>query len=109
MAPSAPLPLLSRVAVGAGRTVAGASKLARLGTGSVIGGRLSLAIDHQLLGRLTAGREIALVSATNGKTTTTRLLAAALATAGPVVSNAHGANMAPGLVAALGGAGPADV
>jgi UDP-N-acetylmuramyl tripeptide synthase len=109
MAGPAPLPLLSRVAVGAGRTVAGASKLARLGTGSVIGGRLSLAIDHDLLGRLTAGREIALVSATNGKTTTTRLLAAALATRTPVVSNAHGANMAPGLVAALGGAGPGDV
>jgi UDP-N-acetylmuramyl tripeptide synthase len=98
-----PLPLRSRVAIGAGRTVAGASKVARLGGGSVIGGRVSLAIDPQLLDRLAAGRPVALVSATNGKTTTTRLLAAALATAGPVVSNSQGANMSPGLVAALGG------
>ncbi len=84
--------------------MAGGSKLARLGSGSVIGGRVSLAVDPQLLSKLAAGRPVALVSATNGKTTTTRLLAAALATAGPVVSNAEGANMAPGHVAALGGA-----
>jgi UDP-N-acetylmuramyl tripeptide synthase len=100
------LPLRSRVAIDAGRTVAGASKVARLGGGSVIGGRVSLAIDPDLLGRLAAGRRVALVSATNGKTTTTHLLAAALATTGPVVSNSQGANMPPGLVAALGASRP---
>lgn len=100
------LPLRSRLAIGAGRTVAGASKLAHLGTGSVIGGRVSIALDGDLLARLTAGREVALVSGTNGKTTTTHLLAAALETRGPVVSNSLGANMPPGLVAALGQAVP---
>jgi UDP-N-acetylmuramyl tripeptide synthase len=99
-------PLRAKVAVAAGRTVAGASKLAHLGSGSVIGGRVSLALDGDLLATLARGREIALVSATNGKTTTTRLLATALLRHGPVASNELGANMPPGLVAALGEADP---
>lgn len=71
---------------------------------------MSLLIDHHLLSELTAelGREVALVSATNGKTTTTRLLSAGLAVDRPVVSNTLGANMPPGHVAALGGARPGD-
>jgi UDP-N-acetylmuramyl tripeptide synthase len=48
------------------------------------------------------------VSATNGKTTTTRFLRAAVERGGvPVVSNHTGANMAAGLAAALG-TGPQD-
>jgi UDP-N-acetylmuramyl tripeptide synthase len=50
---------------------------------------------------LVAGRQVVFVSATNGKTTTTKLLAAALRAAGPVVTNASGANMPAGIVAAL--------
>ena len=51
----------------------------------------------RLLATLAAGRRVALVTGTNGKTTTTRLLAAALAgrTAVAVVSNDTGANMPP--------------
>ncbi|MDQ1395818.1 MAG: hypothetical protein QOG64_1077 [Acidimicrobiaceae bacterium] len=60
-----------------------------------------LAVDPAALRHLAAGRPTALVSGTNGKTTTTRLLAAALGTAGPVVSNARGANMPAGLASAL--------
>lgn len=82
------------------------SKLTGLGSGSVIGGRASLLIDPRLLASLTAGRAVAVVSATNGKTTTTRLLSAALGADRPVVSNLMGANMLPGHVAALGGADP---
>jgi UDP-N-acetylmuramyl tripeptide synthase len=92
--------------VAAGKTVAAASRATRLGSGSVIGGRVSLLLDRRLLEQLTADREVALVSATNGKTTTTRLLTAALAADRPVVSNTEGANMPPGHVAALGGAPP---
>jgi UDP-N-acetylmuramyl tripeptide synthase len=44
---------------------------------------------------------IALVTGTNGKTTTTRLLTAAMGTRGPVTTNAAGANLASGLVSAL--------
>ena len=66
------------------------------------GGRVGLALDPRLLATLAAGRRVALVSGTNGKTTTTHLLAAALA--GPdtasVVSNTTGANMPAGHVAA---------
>jgi len=83
----------------------GAARLARaagLG-GSVIGGHLGLRLDPRLLAKLAAGRRIVTVSATNGKTTTTNLLTAALATAGPVISNAQGSNLATGLAAALAG------
>ena len=41
------------------------------------------------------------VTGTNGKSTTTRMTAAALGTLGPVATNAEGANMDAGLVAAL--------
>ena len=50
---------------------------------------------------LVDGRRVVFVSATNGKTTTTKLLAAALRAAEPVVTNASGANMPAGIVAAL--------
>ncbi|MGO9456009.1 MAG: DUF1727 domain-containing protein, partial [Acidimicrobiales bacterium] len=75
------------------------SRRLRLGGGTVVGGRVGLAVDHGLLARLAAGRPVALVSGTNGKTTTTRLLAVALG--GPVVTNATGSNMPAGHVAAL--------
>jgi UDP-N-acetylmuramyl tripeptide synthase len=104
---AAHLPLRSRAAIVAGKTVAGASKITNLGSGSVIGGRVSLALDSDLLATLTRDREVAIVSATNGKTTTTHLLATALERHGPVVSNSLGANMPPGIVAALGEADPA--
>ncbi|MEZ5141531.1 MAG: MurT ligase domain-containing protein [Acidimicrobiales bacterium] len=100
------LPRRSRAAVYAGRTVAGASKLSHLGSGSVIGGRVALALDPELLARVLAGRRVVLVSGTNGKTTTTHLLTAALATLGRVATNDLGANMPPGIVAALGRAAP---
>jgi UDP-N-acetylmuramyl tripeptide synthase len=67
----------------------------------VIGGRVILAVDPHALDRLAAGHPVALVSGTNGKTTTTSLLGAALATTGPVVTNAQGANLPPGLAVAL--------
>jgi UDP-N-acetylmuramyl tripeptide synthase len=78
-----------------------------LGSGTVIGGRAGLAVDPQLVARLAAGRPVALVSGTNGKTTTTRLLSVALAGTGPVVSNTTGSNMPAGHAAALA-AGPAS-
>jgi len=44
---------------------------------------------------------VVLVSGTNGKTTTSHMLAAALSTLGEVAHNASGSNMADGAVAAL--------
>ncbi|HUZ44750.1 MAG TPA: DUF1727 domain-containing protein [Acidimicrobiales bacterium] len=83
-----------------------ASRLAGRGGGGVIGGRVTLLVDPDALARLARGRRSVLVSGTNGKTTTTRLLAAALATAGPTATNSGGANLPYGLVAALSSAPP---
>jgi UDP-N-acetylmuramyl tripeptide synthase len=75
----------------------------------VAGGRSGLRVDPQLLQHLTATRQVALVTGTNGKTTTTRLLAVALGSGGAkVVSNETGSNMPPGHVAALAGDRRAD-
>lgn len=62
-----------------------------------------LAVDPGALSGLSRGHEVALVSGTNGKTTTTSLLRAALATTGPVVTNMLGANLPPGIASALAG------
>ena len=95
------LPLRTRVAALAGRAIADASRWVGAGEGSVIGGRVALAIDQRSLELMAAGHQSAVVSGTNGKTTTTRLLAAALASRGPVSTNSAGANLIPGLVSTL--------
>jgi len=62
-------------------------------------------IDPDLLAHLAAGRHIALISGTNGKTTTTRLTAAAMGVLGEVATNSLGANMPTGHTSALAKAG----
>ena len=103
------LPGRARAAVAAVRAVNRVSKSTGLGSGTVIGGRAGLAIDAGLLARLAEHRQLALVSGTNGKTTTTGLLAAALSAADdrPVLTNDTGANMPAGHVAALAADGSA--
>lgn len=65
----------------------------------MVRGRAVLALDPRALRRLAHGRRSVMVSGTNGKSTTTRLVCAALG--GRVATNSSGANMAPGLVTAL--------
>ena len=97
------LPLRARLATTVGGAAGRASRLAGRGDGSVIGGVIGLRVEPDLLALLAVGRQIVLVTGTNGKTTTTRLVTAALgALAQDVATNAYGANMAEGLVAALG-------
>ncbi len=84
--------------------VSGASRRLGFGGGSVIGGRVGLLIAPDLLSVLAADRPVALVSGTNGKTTTTHLLAAALGGPGRVATSAAGANLPPGLAVALAAA-----
>ncbi|MGH4004581.1 MAG: Mur ligase family protein, partial [Pseudonocardiaceae bacterium] len=98
----------TRVAVQAGLAAAALSRRLGLGTGSIIGGRVTLALDHRALQRLAAGRRVVLVSGTNGKTTTNHLIAAAVRTVGPLAHNAGGSNMSDGVVAALADAPDAD-
>src|SRR5215475_4510486 len=62
-------------------------------------------IDPKLLANLASGRRIALISGTNGKTTTTRLTAAAVGVLGDVATNSLGANMPTGHTSALARAG----
>ena len=92
----------------AGRTVSEISRRAGAGAGTVIGGRVTLALDPKALEVMATGHQVALVSGTNGKTTTTRLLAAALSTRGSVASNASGSNLLSGLVGALSYERPGD-
>jgi len=85
----------------AGAAAAGLSRITRQGDGTTVGGRITLAIDPRALEHAAGGRDLALVTGTNGKTTTRSFLVAALETLGPVVSNAGGANLPTGLTAAL--------
>jgi hypothetical protein len=87
------LPLRAKVASSVSRTAAAISRAAGRGDGSVIGGWIGLKIDPDLLRHLFAGRKVALVSGTNGKTTTTRLTAAAMGVLGDVATNSLGADM----------------
>jgi UDP-N-acetylmuramyl tripeptide synthase len=97
------LPLRARLATTIGGAAGRVSRITGRGDGSVIGGVLGLRVEPDLVRLLSVGRQIVLVSATNGKTTTTRLITAALGALGQeVASNAFGANMAAGLASALG-------
>ena len=97
------LPLRARLATTIGGAAGRVSRLSGRGDGSVIGGVLGLRMEPDLLRILAADRQIVLVTGTNGKTTTTRLITAALESLGQsVASNAFGANMEAGLASALG-------
>ncbi|GLX10260.1 MurT ligase domain-containing protein [Microbispora sp. NBRC 16548] len=95
------LPLRAQLASALGRTAATLSRATGRGDGSVIGGRVGLMLEPDLLRKLAADRKLVLVSATNGKTTTTRLITSALQEFGDVATNAFGANMPAGHVSAL--------
>jgi lipid II isoglutaminyl synthase (glutamine-hydrolysing) len=99
------LPIRARVATTLGEAAGKVSRLTGRGDGSVIGGVVGLRVAPDLLRQLAAGRQIVLVTGTNGKTTTTRLVAAAIGSLGQeVATNAFGANMESGLVSALSSA-----
>jgi UDP-N-acetylmuramyl tripeptide synthase len=93
----------ARLALTAGRAAGWASRVTGRGAGTQVSGRVMLGIQPDLLDEVAGGRRVALVSATNGKTTTTRLLTEALRAGGlTVVTNHTGANMPAGIAAALG-------
>ncbi|NBE99487.1 DUF1727 domain-containing protein [Nonomuraea sp. KC401] len=95
------LPLRAQLASALGRSAATLSRMTGRGDGSVIGGRVGLMLEPDLLRKLALDRKLALISATNGKTTTTRLVTSALLELGEVATNAFGANMPAGHVSAL--------
>jgi lipid II isoglutaminyl synthase (glutamine-hydrolysing) len=95
------LPVRARAAVLAARIVSGAAR--RAGRhGSVIGGRVATVLDRRVLARLAAERTVVLVTGTNGKTTTTSMIARVLGGADAEVATNHlGANMPDGITTAL--------
>lgn len=91
----------ARLALAAGASARWASRVTGRGAGAMIGGLVAMTLDRSVLRQLATGRRTVVVTGTNGKSTTTRMTAAALATMGSVATNAEGANMDAGLVAAL--------
>ncbi|WP_290714101.1 MULTISPECIES: MurT ligase domain-containing protein [Gordonia] len=95
------LPARTRLALVAAASARWASRTAGRGKGSMIGGLVAAKVDPSIMSRLGLGRRTALVTGTNGKSTTTRMLAAALAGVAPVATQADGANMDAGIIATL--------
>lgn len=103
-----------RAATLAGSLAATASRIAGRGSGASIKGTVMTRLDPLALPKLLAGKRIAMVSGTNGKTTTTHFIAAAMqASLGPdarrMVHNADGANLHHGIASALAGNRSADI
>lgn len=112
------LPWAARVRLGAalvaGNAAALASRLARRGSGASIRGQVLTRLAPDAFRLLVRGRRIAAVSGTNGKTTTTHLLAAAIRAGldgqtSRLVTNADGANLHYGIASALSQRPGADV
>ncbi len=103
--------LRGRSALALGSAARWASRVTGRGAGAMIGGLVAMTLDPSVLRQLGTGRRTAVITGTNGKSTTTRMVAAALQTIGPpeapgrrhqtVATNSEGANMDAGLVAAL--------
>lgn len=90
------------MAVRAGATAGRLSRLSGRGAGATISGRVINGLSPRALEELATGLRVCLVSATNGKTTTTRLLTAAVRTgAESVASNDTGANLTSGIAPVL--------
>jgi len=94
----------SWLAVCAGRLAGAASRALRRGGGTAVAGLVALQLDGALPRRLSGqlGHGSAIVTGTNGKTTTGRMLAAIAREAGlRPLANASGSNLMRGVTAAL--------
>lgn len=94
-----------RVATLLGNLAAFGSKVSGRGSGASIRGMVMMKLDPGIFNHLLAGKRLAVVSGTNGKTTTTHLLTAALresvGSRDQVVTNPDGANLREGVVSAI--------
>jgi UDP-N-acetylmuramyl tripeptide synthase len=92
-----------RLEIGAARLVAALSRVVGAGGGTTIPGKLLASVDpgavDRLAQRLPAGT--AVVSATNGKTTTAAMVAEILRPTTALAHNAAGANLVSGVASAL--------
>ena len=109
-----PAGLRLRLATAAGDAAAWVSRLTGRGSGASIRGQVLTRLAPDAFGDLLRGRRVLAVSGTNGKTTTTHLLAAAIRAgldeqANRLVTNADGANLHYGIASALSRAPRADI
>jgi UDP-N-acetylmuramyl tripeptide synthase len=97
--------------IAAARGVAALSRRVGAGGGTTIPGRLLAQLDRGAIDRLAArlAGGTAVVSATNGKTTTTAMAAEILRPRHRLAHNAAGANLVSGVASALLAAGGADL
>ncbi len=103
--------MLFRTKAGLARSVAVLSRISGRGGGTTLPGKLLLRMQPDAIGRLAARLPAgsALISATNGKTTTAKMAASILSQNQIVCRNGSGANLASGVASALLGAEGADV
>ena len=99
------------VEVTAARAAARLSRLARTGGGTTLPGKLLAKLDPGSIDRLAARLPLgsALISATNGKTTTAAMAAEILAPRARLAHNSSGANLVSGVASALLAAEDADL
>ena len=83
------------------RLAGACSRAVGYGAGRTLPGRVALTLAPGSLAELARAHRVILISGTNGKTTTTRLVTAALSPTGPVVTNGDGSNLVAGLATAL--------
>lgn len=93
--------LRTSAATAAAKLATTASKMTGRGAGGMIGGLVAGAIDPSIMSTLAKSRPAVLVTGTNGKSTTTRMLAAAMRTKYSVATNDGGDNMDAGIISAL--------
>lgn len=91
----------SALATAAANLATAASRATGRGAGGMIGGLVAGAIDPNIMASLGGGRPAVLVTGTNGKSTTTRMLAGAVRTKYAVATNDGGDNMDAGIISAL--------
>jgi UDP-N-acetylmuramyl tripeptide synthase len=89
-----------RFAIAVAKSASAASKW--IGNkGETLPGRILLAIEPEAISLLAAGKEVILISGTNGKTSTTRAVASIVSQLGEVATSGSGSNLAWGAANAL--------
>lgn len=93
--------LMTTVAIRAADLATWASRKTGRGSGGMIGGMVANFLDPKLMEQLGGSRPCVIVTGTNGKSTTTRMLAEAIRSLGTVATNEGGDNMDAGVISAL--------
>lgn len=91
------------------RALGAISRLTGKGSGVMVAGRLIMALAPNAVEKLSKDKRVVLISGTNGKSTTAKLIATALGTKYSIAHNHTGANLFAGIAAALGASPKAEL